>query len=47
MSFKLLVLRFMSIIIRAQYLGDWSKGEMTALLSDIVDEIEEVGRNGD
>ncbi len=35
MSFKLLVLRFMSLVIRAQWLGEFTKEEMAKLLDDI------------
>ncbi len=35
MSFQLLVLRFMSFILRAQYLGEWTNEEARVLLKAI------------
>lgn len=35
MTFELLVLRFMSMVLRAQWLGGFSRDEMKALLSDM------------
>ncbi len=50
MNFQLLVLRFMSFILRAQYLGEWSKEEARVLLGVIdlrVAENENRGRRPD
>ncbi len=40
MSFKLIVLRFMAIVLKAQWLGDWSVADMRTLHDDIENEIE-------
>ncbi len=39
MNFQLLVLRFMSLFIRAQWLGDFTRDEMTKLRDDIEERI--------